>query len=172
MRRTVGTSNRGNMRHGLISLLTVVVVISLATAAVLSVSTSHAMAALSTRQANMTAESYDAERAAQTMLALVDDELQAAKAKGITDAPSLATRIEDVASTLLAKACPEGVTATHEVDDTTFTCTFVTTNGRMLTTRIDIEDGATYVIASWKLTAAPQVIDNGDTLWSGPTGDN
>ena len=61
MRRTIGTSSRGNMRHGLISLLTVVVVLSLATAAVLTVSTSRAMAALAQRQANMTQEGYDAD---------------------------------------------------------------------------------------------------------------
>lgn len=169
MRRAIGTSNRGNMRHGLISLLTVVVVISLATAAVLAVSTSHAMAALAQRQAAMTSEGYDAERAAQTMLAELDDELHAARAAGVSDPTALMDRIQNSANLMLATACPESVSATYEVDGQTLVCTFVTQSGRMLTTGVAIGKEATYDVVSWKLTAAPQIEDSGDTLWTGPT---
>lgn len=168
-RRSVTTNNRGNMRHGLISLLTVVVIISLATIAVLTVATGRAMGALSERQANMTAEGYVDEIAAQTMLAEVDDELQAAREEGTSNAKALARRIEDKANLMLAEACPEGITATYSVEDTVLTCTFVSPSGRRLQTGVSINDGATYDIVSWKLTAAPQDEDNGDTLWTGPT---
>lgn len=168
-RRSVGTSNRGNMRHGLISLLTVVVIICLATAAVLTVATSHAMAALSERQANMTSEGYDAERAAQSMLSKLEDELATARTAGTTDVASLMSRIDSQANKMLAEVCPQGVTATYSVEDTHLTCTFITSNGRMLQTDVVIGDGGTYDVVSWKLTAAPQEEDNGDTLWAGPT---
>lgn len=169
VQRSVAASNRGNMRHGLISLLTVVVIIALATAAVLAVATSHAMDALANRQAKTATEGYAAEAAAQTLVAELDDELQAARNEGTSDAVSLAARVESRANGMLAQACPDGVTATYAVEGTTLTCTFVTTSGRMLETTIALGDGATYDIVDWKLTAAPQVEDNGDTLWVGPT---
>ena len=169
MRRPVGTSNRGNMRHGLISLLTVVVVLSLATAAVLTISTSRAMWALAQRQATMTQEGYDAERAGQTMLAKVDDELSAARAKGTTSAAALAKIVDQSANRLLAEACPQGITATYSVDKTNLQCEFSTPNGRMLQTVIAIGDGGTYDVVSWKLTAVPQSTDTDETLWTGPT---
>ncbi len=157
------------MRHGLISLLTVVVVISLATAAVLAVTMSQAMGALSQRQARMTTEGYDAERSAQTFLAKLDDELIAARREGTTSSAALMVRIQNCANRMLAEACTEGVTATYSVEDTNVRCTFVTDSGRMLQTDVAVGDNATYSIVSWKLTAAPQVEDDGDTLWGGPT---
>lgn len=169
MRRTIGTSSRGNMRHGLISLLTVVVVLSLATAAVLTVSTSRAMAALAQRQANMTQEGYDAERAAQKTLALLEDELRAARSQGTTSATALAKRVDQAANGLLAEACPSGITAVYSVKDTTLQCEYTTPSGRMLQTVVAIGNGGTYDVVSWKLTAAPQEQDTGGTLWTGPT---
>lgn len=169
MRRSIGTSSRGNMRHGLISLLTVVVVISLATAAVLTVSTSRAMGALAQRQANMTQEGYDTERAAQTTLALVEDELRTARSQGQTSASALAKRLDQAMNGLLADACPSGITATYSVKDTTLQCEYLSPNGRMLQTVVAIGDGGTYDVVSWKLTAAPQEQDTGGTLWTGPT---
>lgn len=169
MRRSIGTSGRGNMRHGLISLLTVVVVISLATAAVLTISTSHAMKALSEMQASMTSEGYDAERAGQAMLAEVDAFLATARKQGTADAKALAQQLDNKADGMLIDACPEGVTATHSVKDTNFNCVFTTKSGRALDTTISIGADATYDVVSWKLTAAPQEQDTGDMLWTGPT---
>lgn len=168
-RRSVGTSSRGNMRNGLISLLTVVVVIALATAAVLAVATSHAMAALSERQANMTSEGYEAETAAQTFLAELDDELFALRSRGTTNASALMGEIENKANSMLAKACSQEVTATYEVDKTTLTCTFTTKSGRMLVVELLISNNATYDVVSWKLMAMPQEEETGNTLWTGPT---
>lgn len=168
-RRSIGTSHRGNMRHGLISLLTVVVVISLATAAVLAVATSHAMEALSQRQARMTTEGYDAERSAQTFLAELDDALSAARLEGVTDSAALMERIQNRANLMLAEACTEDVTATYSVEDANVRCTFVTASGKMLQTDVAVDENATLRIVSWKLTAAPQIEDDGDTLWGGPT---
>ena len=168
MRRNSGTGGRGNMRAGLISLLTVVIVISLATAAVLAVSTSHAMSALAQRQANMTAEGYAAERSAQTLLAELDAELATAKKAGVRG-KALLTRIEKSMNGLLADVCVEDVTATSSIQDHTLTCTYVTKEGRMLQTSLSIRDDATYDVVAWRLTAAPPEEENGDTLWSGST---
>lgn len=168
MRRTIGTSSRGNMRHGLISLLTVVIVISLATAAVLAVSTSHAMGALSQRQANMCSEGYAAERSAQALLAGLDEELVAARETNASG-KAVFSRVKKSIDSLLAEACAEGVSATSEFDDGMLTCTFVTQGGRMLQTSLQIGDDATYDVVGWKLTAAPQDHNTGDTLWSGST---
>ena len=169
MRRSIGTSSRGNMRHGLISLLTVVVVLSIATAAVLTVSTSRAMAALAQRQANMAQEGYDAERAAQKMLALVEDEIRTVRSKGTTSASVLAKHLDKAANGLLAEACPQGITATYSVKDTTLRCEYTTPGGRLLQTVVAIGDGGTCDVVSWTLTAAPQEQDLGGTLWTGPT---
>ncbi|MEE0026218.1 MAG: hypothetical protein U0J70_01405 [Atopobiaceae bacterium] len=166
MRRSMGGSNRSSLRPGLISLLTLVIMLSIATAAVLTIATSHAMAALSQRQANMTSEGYWAEKSAQTMLALVDDALQAStSSKAAGEVKAVDQRMDKI----LLEACEDGVTATYKVDDNKFTCTFVTTGGRMLTTKISLLDGKSYDVVSWKLTAAPQDEGSDDTLWSGPT---
>ena len=168
MSRRAGSKARGNMRHGLISLLTVVIVLSLATAAVLAVSTSHAMAALAKRQANMTAQGYEAERSAQAMLAGVDAELAKAKKAG-TQGAAIAKRLEQRMNSLLAEACAKDVSATYTLKDNLLTCTFTTKGGRMLAVQATIDNDATYDVVSWKLTAAPQEEDTGDTLWTGST---
>lgn len=166
MKRLSGTGARGNMRHGLISLLTVVVIISLATAAVLTVSTAFAMRALANRQANMTTQGYDAERSAQSMLAGLDDELVQARKEGVKRQAML-SRVEQRMNNLLAKACVEGVTATYGLDDNMLTCIFTTDGGRMLTVRVALLDNATYDVDAWRLTAAPEEEDTGDMLWTG-----
>ncbi|MBO7675526.1 MAG: hypothetical protein J6S63_11030 [Atopobiaceae bacterium] len=166
MRRSIGGSNRSSLRPGLISLLTLVIMLSIATAAVLTIATSHAMDALSKRQADMSAEGYEAERSAQTMLALMDEALRTSNnTKAAAEAKALDKSMEKI----LAKACQDGVDATHKVHDNTLTCTFVTTGGRMLTTKITLLDNKAYDVVSWKLTAAPQEEGTDDTLWSGPT---
>lgn len=168
MRRSAGTRGRGNMRNGLISLLTVVVVISLATASVLAVSTSHAMSALAQRQARMTSEGYAAERSGQALLANLEGELASAKTAGL-HGTALLSRIEQHIDDLLADACVEGVSATGVFDKNTLTCTFVTTEARMLEASIEIGDDATCDVVAWRLSAAPQEEETGDTLWSGST---
>lgn len=160
---------RGNMRNGLISLLTLVVILSMATAAVLTVSTSHAMEAMSQRQVSMTREGYDAERSAQATLAGLDEVLAKARANGQTGTTKVLARVEDAANRMLAEACVEGVTATYEIEGSSFICTFVTSSGRMLQTTVTIGDDATYAVAGWKLTAAPEEVDTGDVLWTGST---
>ena len=165
MRRPIGTNSRGTMRPGLISLLTLVVVLSLATISVLTVASSNAMMALSQRQASMTSQGYDAEISAQTTLALMDDELQ--NTEGLL-ANEAAAALNKSMKRILAKACVEGVTATWETDENSITCTFVTTEGRMLQTKVNLTGDRTYEVVSWKLTAAPQEESSDDTLWLGP----
>lgn len=165
MSRFYGAGTRETMRPGLISLVTLVVVISLATAAVLTIATSHAMAALSQRQAAMTSEGYLAEKSAQTALALVDNQIQASK----TQNPArLAAAIDAQLDEILSQACADGVTATHKVEGDAIMCTFVTEGGRMLQTQVVVGSNKTYDVVSWKLTASPQEDVSDDTLWSGP----
>jgi hypothetical protein len=88
-------------------------------------------------------------------------------AKGLAD-------IREAGVGTFSRAMQAGVEESYHavsepVEGTILTCTFVTTSGRMLETAIALGDGATYNIVDWKLTAAPQVEDNGDTLWVGPT---
>ena len=166
MSRGVGSSNRGNMRHGLISLLTVIVVLSLATAAVLAVATSHAMAALAEREAAMTADAYAAEVSAQTFLAELDELLHE---QGT--AQKTAKALDDKANKMLATACEADVFATYDIRDKTVTCSFTTKNARMLTIEVELGD-ASYIITSWRLSSAPQEEDTGDTLWTGTTSEN
>lgn len=168
MKRSVGASGRGNMRNGLISLLTVVVVLSISTAAVLTVSTAHAMHALAQRQATMTSEGYEAERSAQALLAGIDEELAAARAAH-ESGQAVADRIEKRINRLLAEACVEGVTATYGIEKNTLTCTFTTQSNRMLRTSIVLGQDATYDVAAWKLTAAPEDTSTDDVLWTGST---
>ena len=166
MMRRERTGRDGGMRHGLISLLTVVVVISLATAAVLTVTTSHAMWVLAQRNASMTSAGYDAERCAQSMLARIDNELAASAKDGETPAATL-ERIKNRMGSLLAEVCEQGVTATYALDGNVLTCTFVTKEGRSLETSLVIGDDATYDITGWRLLSVPEGEDAGDTPWSG-----
>lgn len=166
MSRQAAEGSRDNMRHGLISLLTVVVVISLATAAVLAVSTSHAMHALANRQANMNSQGYDTERSAQAFLAELDALLHE---QGSTSRTMSA--LNKQANRMLASVCEEGVTATYELNGNDITCTFTSEGGRMLQTVVRLEN-TSYIIESWHLSAAPQEEDTGDTLWTGTTTEN
>jgi hypothetical protein len=163
MRRYGSSTKRGNMRSGLLSLLTLVVVLSISTAAVLTVSTANAMFALAKRQAAMTAQAYAAEQSGQTMLAKLDAELAKAGGSG----RNAAHRIQDRANSLLAESCAEGVSATYSIDGTVLTCVFVTEDGRALTTAVDFGNGDSYTVVSWKLTAIPQEESTGDVLWTG-----
>ncbi len=161
-------ASKDNMRHGLISLLTVVVVISIATAAVLTVATSHAMAALAERQATMTAEGYAAEQSAQTMLSQLDEELLASR-QARESRQAILSRIENSMNGLLLEACEPGVSATYTLDGNVLTCTFVTEGGRSLEASVTIQDNATYAITAWRLTAVVQDNTSNDTLWTGST---
>ena len=168
MRRAIGNSGRGNMRNGLISLLTVVVVISLATASVLAVSTSHAMGSLAQRQATMTADGYALERSGQTLLANLDELLTQMRG-GAAGGASVISQVDNRMNSLLVESCAEGITATYETASDGLTCTFVSEHGRMLMVTISVGGNATYDVKAWQLTAAPQDENTGDTLWTGST---
>ncbi len=165
MNRTSFSKNRGSVRNGLISLLVVIAVLLLATIAVLTVSTSHAMKALAQRQATMTDEGYDAETSAQNLLALLDEELASMSAKGTTGAARMA-ELDSRVNQLLVSACVDGVSGAYLVDGNTLTCTFTTQNGRVLEITLAIGENASYNVIAWRLTAALDT-DTGDMLWTG-----
>ena len=175
MRRAIGNSGRGNMRNGLISLLTVVVVISMATAAVLAISTSHAMGALAQRQATMTADGYALEQSGQALLANLDELLHQSRGSAVGGTAggaaggAVIAQVENRMNSMLVDSCAKGVTATYETEDDGLTCTFISEHGRMLTVTISVGGNATYDVRAWQLTAAPQEENTGDTLWTGST---
>ena len=154
------------MRHGLISLLTVVIMLSLATAAVLAVSTARAMSAIEQRQATMTQEGYAAERSAQATLAGVDEALGEARAGGL-DGAAARELVQERMDAILQDACVQDVSASYALDYDVLTCTYETTNGRMLEVQLVLGDSMRYEVASWKLTAVPQEEDMGGNLWTG-----
>ena len=171
MRRSVTATGGSNMRNGLISLLTVVVVISLATATMLTISTSHAMSALSDRQARMTTEGYAAERSAQMFVASVDTELSAAR-KAKESASKATKRLEKRINDILVNACAEGVTATFLFDGNALDVTFNTSSGRSLEVNLVVTDEVSYRIEKWKLTAAQVEENTGDVLWTPSTAED
>lgn len=165
MRRATLSPAQGNMRNGLISLLTVVVVISLATASVLAVSTSHALNALSQRHAHMTAQGYATERSAQMFVAGVDEVLYNAREKGLKREEAI-DEIANAINNLLVSSCTEDVTATFEIEKSGPHVTFTSTDGRALDVHLTIDDSLAYRITSWKLTAQVQEEDTQDMLWT------
>ena len=166
MSQDVSAGARTSMRHGLISLLTVVIVLSLATAAVLAVSTARAMSAIATRQATMATEGYAAETSAQGTLAGVDEMLYEARETGLTGDEARALVRERVGS-VASNACVEGVSATTTLDYDVLTCVYVTTNGRMLEVRVVLNDDLRYEVVGWVLTAVPEEEEIGGDLWTG-----
>jgi hypothetical protein len=156
------------MRNGLISLLTVVVVTSLATAAVLAISTSHAMQALASRQAEMTLEGYAAERSGQALVASVDDVLYQAREDGL-EASKAISRLKKQINNILVNACVDTVTATFEFNGNKLDVTFITSSGRSLEVCLAVTNEVSYRIESWKLTAAQVEEDTGDVLWTPST---
>lgn len=169
MRRHTTTSpTQGNMRNGLISLLTVVVVISLATAAMLTISTSHALTALAQRQAQMTAQGYATERSGQAFVAGVDAVLYEARENGLKRNEAI-TQISDAINNILVSACTEDVTATFEMEKNGPHVTFSSADGRSLEVELSVDNSLTYRITSWKLTAQVQEDNSQDVLWT-PSG--
>lgn len=150
----VKDEKRQSVRIGMLPVLTLVVILGFATLAVLAVSTSHAMGAISQRQATATTDAYLLEDAGQRYVGALDDAL----ATGTT--PDVA----GLASTAASQA-GSTVSATAEQDGSTVTATFSTANGRTLA--VELELGSSSVrIRSWKLTTE-QVDDTSETLWGG-----
>lgn len=164
MMRPRGSSGQEGMRGGALTLLTLVVVIALAVLAVLSVTTARAMLALSQRRATMTTEAYQAEQAGQAFLAALDDHLQEGSP---TSAAVEASSVAGVVDGLAQEVCPDGVTATAQVDATQVTATFTTASGRRLDVAVDLGDKGTWAVSRWELSTETASSQTGDTLWTG-----
>ena len=154
-------SGTGNMRIGLLTILTVVIVI------VLEVTTAGAMRALTARQAAMTTEAYRAEPCGQQLVARVDAQLAQSKASGADRAAAL-DALSGKLSGISSVVSTSDVTAIARVDGSKVEATITTTGGRTLTVTINVTDDLTCDVSAWRLAAVSADEKDATTLWGGP----
>lgn len=160
------TKGKGSVRIGPVSLLTLVIVLCIATMAVLSITTAQATYAATERQAAFTEDTYDNESAAQRFVAGIDDilaEVRAGKASG----SSALARIESALPTLSGDASTDGMTVDATIDGSTVIASFAKENGRRLDVELTIRNGRTYEITQWKATTQWSEEGGTETLWPG-----
>jgi hypothetical protein len=167
------TTERRSLRVGPISLLTLIIVISLAVMTVLTTTTVQASHAMTTREQTSTTEGYLAETSAQTFLASLDETLGTVRASGTTSRSAALAATTSALPSLIADAqdAADGVTVTAQVTDDGVQATFSTEHGRTLDVEVEIGEDANYDITAWKLTTAQEQTDGGGTLWSGSSND-
>ncbi len=158
-----------NVRIGPISVITLIIVISMAVLAVLSASTSHASQTIAQRQADGNRLMYLNECAGQEFVASIDDVLAPVKRAGgsaADGASAVRVSLDRICSN--ARAAGNGqVDCVANVDGTTVTAEFVCENTRKLNVAITIRNGGAYRIEQWKMTSAQVQADSAGTLWVG-----
>ncbi len=162
-----------SMRGGFLSVMTIVIILALAVLSVLELSTARAMSSLSTREATMTSEAYEAEAAAQEVVSALDGALvPVRKAAGNKAAAmqALASTFGDGSSSLAALAPKDG-TLSYSMDAAqgTVSLTVTTSHGRRLDAQLSVSDAAGISINSWKLTS-DTTTDTDFVLYAGENG--
>lgn len=165
----------GSVRMGPISLVSLVIILSLAVLTVLSITTSQAMYSSTKRQADSTADIYLCEVAGQEFLANVDEVLAGVR-EGEPSRESAIAALRDAGNSLLEGLTVSGISSAVEVAsdegaDEVVSATFVTQGDRRLSVTLAVSDSATYRILSWKTTTFWNNYSTNDTLWSGETTD-
>ncbi len=140
-------SSSENVRMGPLALFTLVAIVSLAMLAVLALSTAQATNALAQRRATATTELYLVERAAQTYVATLDEQIQQGAApsdaaRAAEDA-AYATAGDDGASGTLS------ITASHA--EATYSASFDAGNGRQLEIEVHVEEDGSLSIRKWRM---------------------
>lgn len=163
-------SPRQQVHIGPISLFTLVASLGMAVLAVLAVSTSNAMYALSNRAAEMTSELYVAEACAQRFVAELDGALDQAASTG-SDVPlSLSGQLDALASAAQGEATQGAlgldVTVSAHMEGNEVTAVVTTPIGRRIDVRIEVAADGTYRITQWKTTTETDSSGAGETLWS------
>ena len=168
MRLTSVGSKVDKVRIGPVSLITLIVVICMAVLAVLTASTAHATLSISQRQAEATSGLYENERAAQELVANVDDAL-AALGGGISaqDGASALDAALDGICEKTRSATGETVGIEAEMDGLTLKATFTNSLSRRLNVEITVLDGGAYRIDRWKSAGQQQEAQGAGTLWMG-----
>ncbi|WP_255467153.1 S4A5 electrogenic sodium bicarbonate cotransporter 4 [Raoultibacter phocaeensis] len=147
------------------SLLTLVIVLCLATMAVLSVSTAQATFAATERQASFTDDTYKNETAAQRFVAGVDGVLNEVRSGQRTGTSSIAAIAGELPA-LAASVSEDGVAAQASIEGAVVHATFSTESGRSLEIELTVKNGRTYEITQWKATTQWNEEGGGETLWS------
>lgn len=140
--RTSGSSS-DNVRMGPLALFTLVTVLCLAVLAVLAISTANATNALALRRASATTQLYLDETAAQTFMAVLDEQL----AQGSSPAEA-----SQIASEAASAAVSDQVIVTASYSDTTHTASFDAGNGRQLDIQLNVEEDGSLSVQRWRMT--------------------
>lgn len=159
--------SQSSVRMGPISLVTLVIVLSMAVMTVLSVTTAKATFSSTERQAKATADIYTCETAGQEFLAALDGKLASYTSR--TDAlAALRTDYIDLLSGITTDGISSAVDIASSDDaQVAVSATFVTASNHRLSITLAINDNCTYRILSWKTTTFWNNNTSTDTLWSG-----
>lgn len=165
----------GSVRMGPISLVSLVIVLSLAVMTMLSVTTTRAMQSSTERHVTATTDIYACEQAGQEFLSKVDAQLAGVR-KGTASKAAAMAALRKAGNALVDGLDVVGISSAVNVAekdnaDTDVTATFVTENDRRLTVTLSISAKATYKITSWKTTTFWNNYTSNDTLWSGENTD-
>ena len=148
------STERGAVRMGPISILSLAIIICLAVMAVLAMATARANYNESQRQADYVKSAYSNEFVGQQFLATVDAVLARTAAEGGTVADAMATMQEELPS----------ATA---ITERSVSLAFMTADGRTLVVVLSINDDLTYNIEQWKTVTQWEPKSTGGQLWSG-----
>ena len=154
------TSARSAGTSGSISLFALVIILCMAVLSVLTVSTAHSSLVLSQRQAEATQELYLDEAAAQTFLAGVDGALGSGGAGAVEG--QLASLCADA-----AHAANGEVQVTARMEGQELRAEFASGNGRILKVSLALDQGGTYRVDSWRMTAVVNEEQPMGTLYLG-----
>jgi hypothetical protein len=167
-------SNRGSVRIGPISILTLIIVLSLSVMAVLALTTVRANNAITDRLASTTHEIYANESAAQLFIASLDEELAQAHANNEASfgaGAELDSLAQEAAATASENTTNNTtVSAYTSLDGATLTARFITNNGHALTVVATLENNS-LAIESWKTSTEETTTDSNEEsgLWQGIT---
>lgn len=168
----------GSVRMGPISLFTLIVVLCLAVMVVLSLATAQAGFAVTQRQASTTSDTYRNEVAAQEFVAGVDAALATVRNgdngdNGDASGDSAADAVPPAHGSKMGAACAAVSAALPAlsaneayIDGNMVHATFTVESDRSLSIALEITDGATYKVVSWKATTL-WTEEAGGNLWQG-----
>jgi len=161
----MSSSRRPTVRMGLITLFTLVIMLSLAVMAVLSITTSKAQLTMAQRYATSTSDAYDLETKGNEFLASLDSVLAQHRAAGATLSDASGELSASVAS-IGTTATTQDIVATASMQGSSVSASFVNKDGRQLSVTVALNNDLTYSISQWKLISTRSNGATSDTLWS------
>lgn len=167
----MASSSRGSVRIGPLSLLSLIIILSLAVMAVLALSTAKAELSITRHQSETVRETYRAQNAGEAFLTYLDKTLASYRGEDGQLLYNYETMLAAVDNTLddnieLASQLYEGIVGEASLANNQVSASFEAENGRRLDAVIIINADATYTVYSWKVSTAWDTSSN-DVLWSG-----